>query len=72
MPEKILDHDEYNRRVRALVSGQPPVGATPGGTPKLLSFLKRRKGGQAQPLQVPPPEQVPKPTKEYPFIGARK
>ena len=71
MPEKMLDHDEYNRRVRELVSGRPTPGATPGGTPKILNFLKRRKAGQPQPQQVSLPGPAPKPEREYPFIGAR-
>lgn len=72
MPETILDHDEYNRRVRTLISGQASAGAMSGGTPKLLNFLKRRKVGQPQPQQASVPgEPTPKPEKEFPFIGAR-
>lgn len=70
MPEKILDKEEYIRRFMALASGQTPAGAPPGGTPKLLNFLKRRKAGQVQSLQAPAPELTPKPEKELPFIGA--
>ena len=69
MPEKILDHDEYNRRVRALISGRPTT--VQGGTPKLLNFLKRRKAGQPQHQQVSMPEAEPKPEKPFPFIGDR-
>lgn len=74
MPETILDHDEYNRRVRALLSGRPGAGAMPGGTPKLLNFLRRRRLGATPVQQAQAPEAMPeastRPT-EYPFIGGR-